>query len=117
MCLVCVCLILKKKVNTYTKYQFFNSRERIHLIPIAPLCLFLLFPFSFLRAKNETHAPHLHRRNPLIHGWALHSLDLFSTFSTLGPSNKSFLLCHHRPITLRSKFEYDFHFAWQWVFV
>ena len=47
-CLVCVCLILKKKTDTCTKYQFFNSRERIHLIPVAPLCLFLLVPSFFL---------------------------------------------------------------------
>ena len=120
LCLVCVCLILKK-ADTCTKYQFFNSGERIHLIVLLLLCvcsfLFLLFPFSSLREENETHAPHLHRCSPLIHGWASPSLDLLSTFSTLRPSNKSFLLCHHQPITPRSKFESDFHLAWQWVFV
>ena len=60
MCLVCVCLILKK-ANTCTKYQFFNSRERIHLIfPfLLYVCsfLFLLFPFSSL-SESRKRNPH-----------------------------------------------------------
>ena len=70
LCLVCVCLILKK-ADTCTKYQFFNSGERIHLIVLLLLCvcsfLFLLFPFFSLRVENKTHTPHLHWRSPLIH--------------------------------------------------
>ena len=114
-----MCVWFKKKLTPVQNINCLIQEREYILFPLL-LCvcsfLFLLFPFSSLREENETHAPHLHRCSPLIHGWASPSLDLLSTFSTLRPNNKSFLLCHHQPITPRSKFESDFHLAWQWVF-
>ena len=106
-CLVCVCLILKKKLTPVRNINFLIQEREYILFPLL-LCvcsfLFLLFSFSSLRAENETHAPHLHRHNPLIHGWASCSSDLLSTFSTPRPSNESFLmspLTHHSKVQVR----------------
>ena len=52
MCLVCVCLILKK-ADTCTKYQFFNSRERIHHIFPLLLCVCSFFPSLLWEQKMK----------------------------------------------------------------
>ena len=100
-----MCVFNLKKADTFDRINIFLFRRENTLYSCcSSLRLFLLFPFSSLRAENQTHALNSSPSMQQKIDWDSRSLDLISIVSMPRPSNLQGF-CRHRPITPRSKFE------------
>ena len=93
-----MCVFNLKKADTFDRINIFLFRRENTLYSrCSSLRLFLLFPFSSLRAENQTHALNSSPSMQQKIDWDSHSLDLISTVSMPRPSNLQGF-CRHRPI-------------------